>query len=79
MNDEEKKLEWLVKSLDASMPSLFFPILTVPAFSENIAGEDYPENNPGIYSILEVNEGRFILRNYSRKYVFDNVELDCRV
>ena len=48
--------------------------ITNPAFSENIAAQDYPENNPGIYSVLEVDKKHFIFTSYSGPYCFSKIQ-----
>ena len=45
-----------------------------PAFSENIAADKYPENNPGIYSILEFDEDQFIFTSYSGEFCFAKIQ-----
>jgi hypothetical protein len=49
-------------------------LITVPAFSENIASNN-PENNPGIYSILETDGVKLTLKSYSGEFCFFNLEL----
>jgi 3',5'-cyclic AMP phosphodiesterase CpdA len=50
-----------------------YPMITAPAFSENIAGMDYPENNPGIYSILEIKPESMSFKSFSGKYCFSKL------
>jgi len=45
-----------------------------PAFSENIAGEKFAKNNPGIYSILEIENNRFVFTTYSGDFCFGKIE-----
>ncbi len=45
-----------------------------PAFSENIAAENFSENNPGIYSILEINETAFTFTSYSGTFCFAKIQ-----
>ena len=45
-----------------------------PAFSENIAAEKYVENNPGIYSVLEVDKNSFVFTSYSGSYCFAKIQ-----
>ena len=45
-----------------------------PAFSENIAAEKFPENNPGVYSILEIDETEFIFTSYSGTFCFAKIQ-----
>ena len=45
-----------------------------PAFSENIAAEKYAENNPGVYSILEIDESRFVFTSYSGNFRFAKIQ-----
>ena len=45
-----------------------------PAFSENIAAEKYQDNNPGVYSILEIDENKFVFSSYSGKFCFAKIE-----
>lgn len=50
--------------------------ITIPAFSENIAAMDYPENNPGVYSVLEVTDNKLLFKSFSKEFAFVNVELE---
>ena len=45
-----------------------------PAFSENIAAEKYIQNNPGIYSILDIDENKFIFTSYSGNFCFSKIQ-----
>ncbi|NCS97828.1 MAG: hypothetical protein GW762_04540 [Candidatus Pacebacteria bacterium] len=48
--------------------------ISCPAFSENIAAQEYPQNNPGVYSILEVTQTNFCLTSYSGDFCFAKLE-----
>lgn len=48
--------------------------ISAPSFSENIAAQDYNENNPGIYSVLEINEKEFCFTSYSRDFCFAKIQ-----
>ena len=50
------------------------PCFIAPSFTENIAATAYPENNPGIYSTLEVNDQNLIFKSYSGEYCFVTLE-----
>ncbi len=45
------------------------------SFSENITASKYPDANPGIYSELEIEQGKAIFRSYSGDFCFLNIEL----
>ncbi|MBP7740935.1 metallophosphoesterase [Candidatus Woesebacteria bacterium] len=45
-----------------------------PAFSENITAEKYPENNPGIYSVLEIDDNNFVFTSYSGSFCFAKIQ-----
>ncbi len=50
--------------------------ITVPGFSENITAMNYPENNPGVYSTLEINDNKLLFKSFSKEFAFVNVELE---
>lgn len=45
------------------------------SFCENITANKYPDANPGIYSELEIYQGKAIFRSYSGEFCFLNIEL----
>lgn len=45
-----------------------------PSFSENITAEKYIENNPGIYSVLEIDESSFVFTSYSGNFCFAKIQ-----
>lgn len=45
------------------------------SFCENITAIKYPDANPGVYSELEIEQGRTIFRSYSGDFCFLNIEL----
>lgn len=45
-----------------------------PAFSENIACMDYPGNNPGIYSILDIASDHFTFTSFSQQFAFAKIQ-----
>lgn len=45
-----------------------------PAFSENIAAEKFVENNPGVYSILEIDENNFVFTSHSGSFCFAKIQ-----
>lgn len=47
-----------------------------PAFSENIAGSSFPDNNPGVYSVLELDEHHFDFLSFSETYAFAQIRGD---
>lgn len=47
---------------------------SVLAFSENIAASNYPENNPAIYSILDLEGEKFSLSSYSDEFCFAKIQ-----
>ena len=51
--------------------------LTIPSFSENIAGMDFPTNLPGVYSTLDINPEKLILKCWSGNYCFSTLELEA--
>lgn len=50
-----------------------------PAFSENIAGNDYPENNPGIYSILEIDRDTLTFSSFSQQFAFAKIQSELKL
>lgn len=48
--------------------------ISAPAFSENIAAQAYKENNPGVFSVLDVNEKNFCFSSYSRDFCFAKIQ-----
>lgn len=44
-----------------------------PAFSENIAGSAFPDNNPGVYSLLEITDTHFDFLSFSETYAFAQI------
>ncbi|MCK9212627.1 MAG: metallophosphoesterase [Ignavibacteriaceae bacterium] len=49
--------------------------LSVPSFSENIAAENYPDNNPAIYTILETFDSSLYIKSFSGKFCFFSLEI----
>lgn len=47
--------------------------ITNPAFSENIAADSYPENNPAVYSLLDVDKNHFDLTIFSNRFCFGRI------
>lgn len=48
------------------------------SFCENITAIKYPDANPGIYSELEIDDGKTIFRSYSGEFCFLNIELPSK-
>jgi DNA repair exonuclease SbcCD nuclease subunit len=48
--------------------------ISAPSFTENITAESFPENNPGVYSIIELKENEFIFTSYSGKFCFAKIQ-----
>ena len=48
--------------------------ISCPAFSENIAAEEYPENHPGVYSILELDDKEFVFTVHSGRFCFAKIQ-----
>lgn len=48
--------------------------LSVPSFSENIAAEQYPDNHPGIFSLLDIHANEFVFSTYSRMFCFSKIQ-----
>lgn len=44
------------------------------AFSENIAADQFPSNNPGIYTILDLSNEGFVHSTYSGAFCFSKIE-----
>lgn len=48
--------------------------ISAPSFSENIAAQDHPQNNPGVFSILEIEKNEFIFSSYSKDFCFAKIQ-----
>lgn len=48
--------------------------ISAPSFSENIAGQQFQENNPGIFSILDMAEDQFVFTTYSGEFCFSKIQ-----
>ncbi len=48
--------------------------ISAPSFSENIAGETHLDNNPGIYSVLEIKDTTFVFSTYSGQFTFAKIQ-----
>ncbi|HEX7017561.1 MAG TPA: metallophosphoesterase [Patescibacteria group bacterium] len=48
--------------------------ISTPSFTENITAEKFPDNNPGIFSILDVDSNRFIFTTYSGEFCFSKIQ-----
>lgn len=46
-----------------------------PSFSENLAGQKYPENNHGLYSVLEIENDKLTFKSFSGEFAFSSLEL----
>jgi hypothetical protein len=47
----------------------------VPAFSENIAAQEYSENNPGIYTTIEERQKGLCIKSFSGDFCLLNIEI----
>lgn len=48
--------------------------ISAPSFTENITAEKFPDNNPGIFSILNIDENQFVFTTYSGEFCFSKIE-----
>lgn len=48
--------------------------ISSPAFTENIAAEKFPQNNPAVYSVLEVGDTSFVFTSYSGSFCFAKIQ-----
>lgn len=49
--------------------------LAIPSFTENIAGQNFKENNPAIYTTLEVKHKTLLIKSFSGGYCFFSLEM----
>lgn len=53
--------------------------VTLPSFTENIAGMDYPTNHPGIYTMINLQQQSLCLKVWSGGFVFSTIALDWEI
>jgi DNA repair exonuclease SbcCD nuclease subunit len=61
---------WISHKLDEDIN-----FLTLPSFSENIIDSANPDQCPGIYSILNIDDDQVVINSYSGDYSFFHLEL----